>query len=146
MLLGIRLLETTCWCGLSNYQAATAQMHLVETKHSVECRRPLGTLSLSRKRAIGVELRPRYNPVKSPFAAIKIGQQAFRDTRQSRCHRGVSKSAAQISDMSRQSARKGDALKRTIVETHSYIMYIHIHMRNRKGQRSGTLLQPPTPP
>ena len=28
MLLGIRLLGTTFWCGLSNHQAATAQMHI----------------------------------------------------------------------------------------------------------------------
>ena len=26
VLLGVRLLGTTCWCGLSNHQAATAQM------------------------------------------------------------------------------------------------------------------------
>ena len=26
VLLGIRLLGTTFWCGMSNYQAATAQM------------------------------------------------------------------------------------------------------------------------
>ena len=29
VLQGIRLLGTTFWCGLSNHQAATAQMHLV---------------------------------------------------------------------------------------------------------------------
>ena len=36
-LLGIRLLGTTLLCGLSNRQAATAQMHLVET-NIVGCR------------------------------------------------------------------------------------------------------------
>ena len=36
VLRGIRLLGTTCCCGLSNHQAATAQMHLVE-KYIVEC-------------------------------------------------------------------------------------------------------------
>ena len=46
MLLGIRLLGTTFWCGLSNHQAATAQMHLVENSF-VECPRLLGTLPLS---------------------------------------------------------------------------------------------------
>ena len=46
MLLGIWLLGTTCWCGLSNHQAATAQMHLVE-KNIVECPAPLGALPLS---------------------------------------------------------------------------------------------------
>ena len=39
----IRLLGTTCWCGLSNHQAATAQMHLVETAME-ECRPLLGAL------------------------------------------------------------------------------------------------------
>ena len=36
MLLGIRLIETTFWCGLSNHQAATAEMHLVQND-IVEC-------------------------------------------------------------------------------------------------------------
>ena len=39
--LGIRLLGTTFWCGLSNHQADTAQMHLVE-KSIVECPPLLG--------------------------------------------------------------------------------------------------------
>ena len=30
VLLGTWLLGTTCWCGLSNHQAATAQMHSVD--------------------------------------------------------------------------------------------------------------------
>ena len=37
---------TTFWCGSSNHQAATAQMHLVE-KNIVECPAPLGALPLS---------------------------------------------------------------------------------------------------
>ena len=36
---------TTCWCGCLNHQAATAQMHVVETI-IVECRPPLGALPL----------------------------------------------------------------------------------------------------
>ena len=43
VLLGIRPLGTTFWRGLSNHQAATAQMHLVE-KIIVECRPLLGAL------------------------------------------------------------------------------------------------------
>ena len=39
----MRLLRPTCWCGLSNHQAATAQMHLVG-KAVVECRPLLGAL------------------------------------------------------------------------------------------------------
>ena len=46
VLLEIRLLGTTFWCGLSNHQAATAQMHLVGT-NIVECRPLLGALPLS---------------------------------------------------------------------------------------------------
>ena len=46
MLLGIRLLGTTFWCGLSNHQATTAQMHLVG-KSITECRLLLGALPLS---------------------------------------------------------------------------------------------------
>ena len=42
VLLGIRLLGTTFWGGLSNHQAATAQMHLVENKY-----RRVPTLSVS---------------------------------------------------------------------------------------------------
>ena len=41
VLLGIRLLGTTCWCKLSYHQAASAQMHLV-AKEIVECRPLLG--------------------------------------------------------------------------------------------------------
>ena len=41
---------TTCWCGLSNHQAAAAQMHLVE-KDAVKCRPLLGALPLSLKEA-----------------------------------------------------------------------------------------------
>ena len=40
------LRRTTFWCGLSNHQAATAQMHLVE-KTIVECRPALGALPLA---------------------------------------------------------------------------------------------------
>ena len=46
VLLGIRLLGTTFGCGLSNHQAATAQMHFVG-KSIVECRPLLGALRLS---------------------------------------------------------------------------------------------------
>ena len=52
MLLGIWLLGTTFWCGLSKHQAATAQMgawhaefSLRIKRHIVECRHPLGALS-----------------------------------------------------------------------------------------------------
>ena len=46
MLLGIRLLGATFQGGLSNRQADTAQMHLVE-KHIAGCRPLLGALPLS---------------------------------------------------------------------------------------------------
>ena len=48
MLLGIRLPGTTFWSGLSNHQAASAQMHLVG-RNIVECRPTLGALPLSLK-------------------------------------------------------------------------------------------------
>ena len=48
------------WCGLSNHQAATAQMHLVGKK-IVECRPPLGALPLFLTHA-GVPSRARLNP------------------------------------------------------------------------------------
>ena len=47
VLLGIRLLGTTFRCGLSNHEAATAQVHLVELTNIVECRPLLGALILS---------------------------------------------------------------------------------------------------
>ena len=46
VLLGVRLLGNTFWCGLSNHQAASAQMRLVG-KNIAECRPPLGALPLS---------------------------------------------------------------------------------------------------
>ena len=46
MLLGIRLQGTTSGCGLSNHQAATAQIHLVD-KNIAECRPLSGALLLS---------------------------------------------------------------------------------------------------
>ena len=47
MLLGIGHLGTTFGGGLSNHQAATAQMHLVGETNIVECRPILGALPLS---------------------------------------------------------------------------------------------------
>ena len=55
VLLGIRLLRTTLWCGLSNHQAATAQMHLVG-KFIVECRPlPRSTSPFSEVRRPGTD-------------------------------------------------------------------------------------------
>ena len=56
VLLEVRLQGTTFWYGLSNHQAATAQMHLVET-NILECRPLLGALPLSLTVAIRVACR-----------------------------------------------------------------------------------------
>ena len=48
-LLGIRLLGTTCWSGLSYHQAATAQMRLVESNNILECPPLFGALPQSPK-------------------------------------------------------------------------------------------------
>ena len=45
VLLGVWLKGTTCWCGLSKHQAATAQMHLVENDNHRRVPTPLRSTS-----------------------------------------------------------------------------------------------------
>ena len=45
MLLGVRLLGTTCWCGFSKLQPSAAQMHLVETNNYRSVPTPLRSTS-----------------------------------------------------------------------------------------------------
>ena len=60
VLLGIRLLGSTFWCGLSNHQAAAAQIPLVE-KNIVERPPLLGALPLSLPVSDAVGDRQRLN-------------------------------------------------------------------------------------